>query len=373
MESAGINRPRNGSRPAWPVWILTGILLGACRQGADRIRPVRQDITESVYASGVVKSRNQYEAYGTVSGIIQEILVKEGDSVHRGQPLMRLAAETPQLNEQNARLAAEYADLKANRDRLDQLRIQSEQARTQLQHDSLQWERQRNLWAQQIGTRAELDQRLLAYQGARSAYEASLLAYEQTRRQLDFSSRQSKKNVQISQSLAGDYVLRSQVDGLVYQLLKKKGELVSPQSPVAVLGAAGAFYTELQVDEYDIARVRPGQHLLLTMDSYQGRVFEGVVEKIDPIMDERTRTFKVEAGFLNRPPVLYPNLSVESNIVISTRRQALTIPRTYLIQDSLVLIGTNRTRRVVPGLKDYQLVEIRSGLTPEEYIYKPAP
>jgi multidrug resistance efflux pump len=53
-----------------------------------------------------------------------------------------------------------------------------------------------------------------------------------------------------------------------------------------------------------MVRVALGQKVLVTMDSYKGEVFDAIVDKIYPIMDERSRTFMIEAHFV-RPPENY--------------------------------------------------------------------
>jgi hypothetical protein len=68
---------------------------------------------------------------------------------------------------------------------------------------------------------------------------------------------------------------------------------------------------------------------------------------------------------------LYPNLTAEANIVTRSRKNALLIPRNYLVNDSLVMIGKNKIKKVVTGLKDYQKVEIVNGLTAHDVIFKP--
>jgi multidrug efflux pump subunit AcrA (membrane-fusion protein) len=88
-------------------------------------------------------------------------------------------------------------------------------------------------------------------------------------------------------------------------------------------------------------------------------------------MDERSRTFKIEAHFINVPKKLYPNLSVEANIVIKTKKNAITIPKNYLLKDDFVLVNKTEKRKVKVGLSDYQKVEILEGLNAEETIYKP--
>jgi HlyD family secretion protein len=106
------------------------------------------------------------------------------------------------------------------------------------------------------------------------------------------------------------------------------------------------------------------------MDSYKGQVFEAKVDKINPIMNERTKSFTLEARFITKPETLYPNLTTEANIVIRTKENALTIPRAFLIDDTFVLIEKNKKVKVEIGLKDYQKVEILRGVTANDIIYK---
>lgn len=149
--------------------------------------------------------------------------------------------------------------------------------------------------------------------------------------------------------------------------------MANTQTPVAVIGDAHHFYLELQADEYDIARIRVGQPVFVTLDSYRGRAFEAVVEKIYPIMNEKSRSFTIDAGFVKQPPVIYPNLTLEANIVIQTKEKALTIPRSYLQEGDYVMLENKQKRKVTTGLKDYQQVEIVDGLTAADVIIKPAP
>ena len=147
--------------------------------------------------------------------------------------------------------------------------------------------------------------------------------------------------------------------------------MVNPQTSLAIIGNASDFFIELQIDEYDIVKIKTGQKVLVSMDSYKGEVFEAVISKINPLMDERTKSFLVEAEFVKQPPALFPNLTAEANIVILAKNNVLTIPRNYLIDDSLVLIEKDKKKVVVTGLKDYQKVEIIKGLTANDIIYKP--
>ena len=88
-------------------------------------------------------------------------------------------------------------------------------------------------------------------------------------------------------------------------------------------------------------------------------------------MNERTRTFVVEAHFINPPKKLFPNLSAEANIIIQTKKNIITIPNNYIIDGKYVLVNTDEKREVKLGLNDYQKTEVLEGLKESETIYKP--
>ncbi len=352
--------------------LLTLVLLAGCRDKAERVKPVWSAISESVYAAGTVKSGRQYQAFASAGGIIQTVFVREGDSVRVGTPVLVIASDVQQLNQENAALAARYADVSANQSQLDDARQRIALQRRTMQNDLLQRTRQRQLWQQTIGTKLALEQKELAYAGSRAAYESAVLNYQTLQKQLEFAAAQSRKNLQIAQRQARDFVLRSKINGLVYQLYREKGEAVTPQTPLALLGEARHFVLEMQVDESDIVKIRPGQLVLATLDSYKGQVFTARVSAISPMMNTSSRTFQVDAAFVSQPPVLYPFVSFEANIVLQTKTKALLIPRRLLVDDSTVRKADGQLARVKTGLRDYQMVEILAGLTPADELTAPA-
>lgn len=351
--------------------LITFTIFMACKKQAEKTQPVIEKISESVYASGSIKSKNQYQVFATVNGLIQKVLVNEGDTVKIGDPLFIIQNEASKLNTENAQLAADFANLNTKSDRLNELRNSIALAKDKVANDSILRDRQKALWEQQIGSKVQLEEVELNYTASINNYHAAIFRYNDLQKQLDFAARQSKKQLAISQNIGQDFIVRSQIEGRVYSLTKIAGEIVNAQSPLAVIGDANNFITELQIDENDIIRIKIGQRVLLTMDSYKGQVFEAAVSKIDPIMNERTRTFLIEAEFVQKPTVLYPNLTTEANILIQIKENALTIPRSFLVEDSLVILENKEKRRVQTGLKDYVKIEIINGLTANETILKP--
>lgn len=347
-------------------------MLTSCKEKKETTTATVETITESVYASGTVKSLNQYQVFASANGIISAINVEEGQIVKKGEKLLTLDNDAPRLNVENARIAAEYATTAANRDKLNELKINIDLAREKMQNDSLLLKRQQALWDQEIGSRYELEQRQLAYKNSSSAYRSAIARYNDLLKQIEFSARQSQKNYEISATMAGDYNITAKQSGKVYKIMKEAGEMVNAQTPIAIIGDANNYLLELEVDEFDIGKIKPGQKVFVTMDSYKGRVFEATVMRIDPIMNQSSRSFTVEATFNTKPENLYPFLTAEANILIHTKENALTIPRNYLIDDEHVLLENGEKKKVTIGLKDYQKVEVLSGLTKDDVLQKPA-
>ena len=353
------------------ILFLYVILFFSCNEKIEKTKPITENITETVYASASVKAKDQYEVFATVNGIINKIFVTENDLVKTGTPLMQVIDKSTTINAENAGLAAEYSDINTNKEKLTNAKNSISLAQSKLSNDSLLFKRQQNLWAQDIGTKVDLEQKELVYKNSKTALETAKSDYTDLLKQLEFNARQAKNNLAISKYKESDFTIKSEMNGKVYSITKEAGEMVNPQTSLGIIGNATEFLLELQIDEYDIAKIKLGQPVLLTMDSYKGDVFEAKISKIYPLMNERSKSFTVEAEFVKMPLVLYPNLTAEANIIIQEKKNVLTIPRSYLIDDSLVMIEKDKMKKVVTGLKDYQKVEIIKGINSNNVIYKP--
>lgn len=344
------------------------LLLFSCSKKGETASPEQGDITESVYASGVIKSEGQYQVYPRSNGILQALFVQEGDQVKSGQVLFSIYNETSRLSRENAQLLAEFNAYENNSDKLRELKMNIDLARNKMLNDSINFERQKTFYKQEIISKNAYEQSELMYENSKTAYRSAQLRYNELKRQLAFSAGQSQRNLEISRNMESDFLVKSEQHGKVYAILKEKGEMVSVQTPVAIIGASDRFMIELQIDENDIVRIREDQKLVVILDSYKDQTFEARVTKINPYLNERSRTFTVEAAFTQKPPQLYPNLSLEANIVVNSKKGALLIPRKFLIDDQYVLRQDGKKIKVKTGLKDYQKVEILEGTSKNDVL-----
>ncbi|MBZ0204874.1 MAG: efflux RND transporter periplasmic adaptor subunit [Flavobacteriales bacterium] len=357
------------------IWTVLGFLfLGtACGQKGNPITPATGPITESVYANGLVKAEGQYQVFPTVSGTVLALLVKEGDTVRAGQPLLRIDDRTSSLSTSSAEAQLRLLEQNVREEGpvLTRLRAAVDQARDRLNLDSTNFKRQEALWAQGIGSRNELDQRQLAYTTSKAAYAMATKALTENREQLRTQLEVARNTAAISAVGDADRAPGSLIDGIVYDLMIEPGELATPQRPVAVIGSASDLYLELEVDEFDIRLIKPGLQVFVSLDSYGDQAFEAQVSRIIPLMNERSRTFKVEARFTKRPPQLYPNLTVEASIVLRTKENALLVPASYIVDGTYVLTGTDEKTLVKLGARDMEKVEVLDGITANTTLYKP--
>lgn len=346
-------------------------ISASCNKKQELFYANYKPITQSVYASGIVKGINQYQVYAKGNGIVKEIFVTEGDFVKKGGAILKLDNQVMSLAQSNAKATARFNDLGLNQDKLMELQHTVEVLKETSIEDSMLYVRQQNLFQQQVGSKLELEQRTLNYKRSKANYLSSVIKYNQLKRQVDYAAKQANVNAEISDAQLGDLIVKSELDGKIFSILKKKGEMVNSQSPVAVIANSNTYFLELLVDEFDIALIKVGQKVLLSMDSHKGQVFEAKVSKIIPIMNERNKSFLVEADFVKAPDSLYPNLTAEANIVIQNKEKALLIPRNLLVEQQYVILSSGEKRLVQTGLIDYEQVEILSGITTADALVKP--
>lgn len=350
------------------VFLFIGASLNSCKGKKKFITAERKDIVESVYASAVIKAKDQYSLIAPVSGLLVANLVKEGDSVVAGQVIAQIDNSNPSLNADNASLAVNQA--KSNLGAITELEAQIQTARKQHSLDSLNFMRQTELWRQNIGTKNQLETRQLAYEASGNGLIALISKYKQTKTQLQTALSQANNNYLITSKNSSDFGITSKINGRVYALNYEAGELVTAQKPVALIGNASDFVVELTVDEVDISRIALGQQVLLTMDAYNGKVFEAKVTKIYPNLDTRSQSFTVEAMFVKAPPKLFPGMSAEVSIVIREKKNCLVIPLSYLSADDKVLTDDGEVT-VKTGMKNVELVEILEGIDEKTKLLRP--
>ncbi|MEZ4970654.1 MAG: HlyD family efflux transporter periplasmic adaptor subunit [Flavobacteriaceae bacterium] len=354
------------------ILIFSLFLFFSCGNKQEKIFPTKIHLTESVYASVTIQPDSLYQAYAPVAGILDQNLLEEGDLVSKGTPIIQIVNSTPKLHSDNALLALRLAqeNFRGPSAVLSNLEDGIRSATLSFKNDSMNYLRQKRLWDQNIGSEVQLENRKLAYEISANNLKQLKNNYVQTKNELSTQVRQALNNYNTSELSIKDFTVSSKINGKVYALYKKPGEIVNTIDPLASVGSATDFIVELLIDEVDIVKIQLGQKALITMDAYGDKVFDARISKIYPKKDERSQTFRAEAIFNSPPTALYPGLAGEGNIIISEREGVLTIPKEFLLEGNKVRTPDGVVE-VVTGLQNLDRVEILDGINGNTEILKP--
>lgn len=353
------------------VYLILVVGALACNSKEEKIKPKITNLTESVYSSVTLQPDSLYEVYAAVNGILDHFFVAEGEEVKIGSAIAQIINTMPKLNADNAKIALDLAQQNAGRSStiLGSIADEIKNAQLKLKNDSMNFERQKSLWNQNIGSKAEYDAKKLQFETSQTAVKMLQDKLVRTKYELNTALSQASVQYQSALTNAKDFTIYSKINGKLYDKSKNQGELVSAQMPIATIGSANQYTIEMLIDEVDITSIKIGQTILVTLDAYKKKVFEAKVSKIYPSKDERTQTFKVEGVFNNRPETLYPGLSGEANIILQTKKNVLTIPNEYLTEDNQVKTDDGLVP-VTIGLQSMESTEILKGLDENTFIYK---
>lgn len=347
--------------------LLFGLTAVACTHRTEGISPTYQSLTEAVYASGNVYPRNEYYVTADATGVLQQRLVNEGDSIRKNQLLFVLESTSQDARQQAAANAYRQAqaNLGAGSPVLAELDVQVRNARVRLNNDSINYNRFRELYAQNATSRAELERAELAYTLSRNNLRAQQNTLRRNRDQIRLDVANNRSQLVSSEVAGNNTRVRSFVDGKVYEVYKDPGEVIRPGEQLALVGSASRLYAQLAVDESDFGRIRPGQDVVIKTDAFPDKVLNAKVRKIYPKLNRTDQSFRVDAEFVGDSPASYYGLTVEANIIISQNKRVLTIPKSYVFGTDSVWVeqdGKKQKVRFQKGAENFDLVEVKGGL-----------
>jgi HlyD family secretion protein len=354
------------------VLMLILFVLLSCSEKKQSIKPERKEMVEAVYSSVLVEPLNAYSVNASITGYLDEVMVSEGDEVKAGDVLFIISNLPIQLNQQNAELNYQWAKdtYEGDVNLIAEMKLDLESARLKLINDSIAFERSRKLFAANALSTVERDNAVLVYEISLNNYASMSKRIARKEKELRNQLAQSHNTAKTSSLKTADYVIKSMITGKVFKLTKEKGELVSMQEPLAIVGDKYRFKLNMLIDEVDISKVAIGQKVLVNLEAFKRTIYEAKISRIAPKMDERTQTFEVEAVFTNDPHKLYMGLTGEGNIVIKEKKSALVIPREYLQAGNMVETD-NGLIHVSTGLSNWSYIEILDGIDEHTSIYKP--
>lgn len=332
--------------------------------------PQRRDIVDAVFASGNVIMENTYHVTSQTAGVLTESLVKEGDSVKAGQLLFQLENSAQQALEAGASASYRYAESNnsPNSPVWQKLKQQQRQALDQLATDSAQYVRFRSLYTSHAVAKADMDKMKLAYETSKANLRQLESTMADMRSSLHVEAVNAKGNYIAQQENKKQGVFTAPYDGIVLTVSKTKGDLVKNGEMLAEIGS-GHYLAKLMVSEDDISHVKLGQKVYIEFNTERGKSYEAHVSRIFPAFSDVDQSFIVEAVYDAAIPDLREGTQLQANIVIGGSKQALVIPRRFLLNGSKVkLKGESELVSIRPGIITPEWVEIKAGIKETDKI-----
>ena len=302
----------------------------------------RQDKwADDVEAVGTLVAVNGTDVTTEAGGVVRELLFTAGQPVKAGTVLVRLnssnEAATLRALEASAKLAVTQRD------------------------------RWRELGAQQLVSKAEVDER--------TSTAANTLA-----------------QVEAQRALIAQKTIRAPFDGVLGIRQVNLGQYLNPGDPIVRLQSLDPVYLDFSLPEQMVSKVSEAAQITATVDALPGKTFEGIITAIEPGVDPGTRNFQVQATLDNPGNALRPGSFAKVRFSTGGERSVVVIPQTavsfnpygnavYVINEAAPAKGatgedgkpagpqlTVKQRFIQTGTARGDLVAVTEGLKPGDRV-----
>lgn len=305
---------------------------------------------------GVVTASGELEAVRRVNvspkrqGVLNALLVDEGDVVRKGQVLARM----------------DSGDL---RDRLDELKALERQAQADYDARQADFRRREILFQRGAISAADLDDFRARYLTSQAALVAA------------------QERIQQRSVESDDLLIRAPFDGVITQRFAEPGAFVTPTTTAsATAGATSSSIVELsqglevaaKVPESDIGRIRVGQSASVRVDAYPDQRFEARVREIAPraVKTDNVTSFEVELDLIGPAPDLRIGMTVDVDFQTGRTNASTLVPTVAIVTEEgkpgVLMVGEQdqpRFQAVELGASSGSQTAIINGVKPGTKVF----
>ena len=276
----------------------------------------RRPIAASYSGTAPLDARGESQVVAKTSGVALIVLAEEGQQVHAGQVLVRL---------DSARAA-----------------LQAAQSASQMRKLESNYARSRQLAEQKMISANDIDQIKYDLENARAVNRLANL-------ELSYAN------------------VTAPISGVIAQRSIKPGNFVQINTPIFRIVDTSRLEATLNVPERELEVLKAGLPVNLQVDSLPGKTFIGTVDRVAPVVDSGSGTFRVICAFAGGG-LLQPGMFGRMQIDYDKRTNALVVPRTALLDDAtdpaVFAVQGGKAKRIPLklGYTDGAWAEVRSGL-----------
>jgi membrane fusion protein (multidrug efflux system) len=283
----------------------------------------RGDVFAVYTGTGALETDKDALVVARVGGQVVEILVEEGDKVKAGQLLARLDG--------------------------DRLRLEMERAHANLRKLEQEYNRSIQLFERGLFSSGAFEDLKFELEALQAVHGLAQLEYSYTR-------------------------IVAPIPGVVTRRHIRLGNTISVNDPVFQVTELDPLIAYIHIPEREFRRLEPGQTAELILDAIPGQRFQARVQRVSPVVDAATGTFKVTMEVPDQGGRLKPGMFGRFSIVWDARRDVLMVPRVAIVDDDVsdsifvVVDGKAERRAVRTGYASGAEIEVIDGLNGDEEI-----
>ena len=362
-------------------WLSVRALLGP-EVVVEQVK--RGNLVKTVVASGHFETPYRVEIGSQMIGIVQEVLVDEGQMVKAGQALVKLDAR--EVNAAVVQAQGALAQAQARIRQLNELTVPAAKASLAQAQASLidaqnTFDRTSSLFKSGFSPNAALDDAQKNLDVAKAQVRnAELQVFTASPGGSDFvvaetQVNQARANLEAAESRLTYTVINAPRDGVLISRNVEQGSVVQPGKALLVLAPDGVSQLVIEVDEKNLGLIELGQKAIASADAFPDQKFDAVISYINPGIDIARASVEVKLNVKAPPAFLRQDMTVSVDIEVGRRNNSL-IATTRSVHDVqtdkpwVLLVSNGRAVQhpVKIGLRGQSDVDIIDGLNEGDLI-----
>lgn len=381
--------------------IITVIFISACENKTEKdsqenkeqqkivsvsVVPAKKaDIFSEINLVGTVEAIQEAKISAKIGGRIDQIFVKEGDTVQPSQTLIQLDKSDLILVVEQAKTTVNMAKANLNKvlagtrsEMIEQTKARLNQALEQLSNVRKDWEKMKELHGAGAISKQTIEktetQYKIAQQDVKAAKESLKMA----------ESAATKEDInlvlaQINQAQAAlasanhqltNTSINAPIGGMITQKIANTGEMASPGVPLLIIKDISIVKIKSAISENLIKYASIGKPVKIKLEAYPDKSFNGTIQQIGSTVNPTTRTFELEIHVSNQNRLIRPGMFARVGMILDHHKNVLTIPAESIFnkgEDSYTYIVKNNTAHLSPkltlGISDMEKVEVSKGVS----------
>lgn len=283
----------------------------------------RGSISSYIETTTTLEAEREVDVICRTNGLVNQILVEEGDHVKNGSLLLKIDDREAQAVFKSSQ--ATYDERKS------------------------QWERAQETFEKKIVSKEAHDQ-------AKYNFEKSEADFQSSKLQLAYTE------------------IRAPFEGVITKRFVENGGMLSPGQKVFTIVDTVPLLARIHLPEREIAKVKVGQTADLKLEALPDQSFQAKIKMINPVVDPTSGTFKVTLEVTSGNSILRPGMFASVYLITQTHQNALLVPKQALLLEAekdTVFIVSGRfayTQEIKIGFRDDKNIEILDGIKDGEYI-----